>query len=109
MGATPANTHYINSLERNDDTNKTNLVIVSVDQFGNRSKNSEALTVEWPDNSVPKANFTASRTLIAPGDKVTFNNISSSNTESVKWAFEGGDIEESTDDTVDVTFNDGGS
>ncbi len=109
IGATPANTHYINSLERNDDTNKTHLVIVSVDQFGKRSKDSETITIDWPDNSVPKANFTASRTLIAPGDKVTFNNASSSNTESVKWVFEGADIEESTDEQVEVTFNETGS
>ena len=104
LGATPANTHYLNALERNDDTNKTNLVIVAVDQFGNRGKDSELITIDWPDNSVPKPRFTASRTLIAPGDTVTFENTSSQNTESVEWTFAGGNIDSSTDDKVDVTF-----
>lgn len=109
LGATPAANHYINALERNDETNKTVFEVVPVDNFGNRGKASESVTMEWPDNSVPKADFNASRTLIAPGDKVTFTNNSSTNTESVKWEFEGGDIETSTDDNPVVAFEKAGT
>ncbi len=104
LGATPANTHYINSLERHDDTNKTNIVVVPVDQYGQRGTASSVVTVEWLDNSVPKADLTASKTLIKPGETVTFTNASSSNTDSVKWEFVGGDIETSEENSVDVTF-----
>ncbi|WP_071130902.1 endo-beta-N-acetylglucosaminidase [Enterococcus timonensis] len=108
IGVTPALNHYINALERNDDTNKTNFEIVPVDYFGVRGNASAEITMDWPDNSVPKADFTASRTLLAPGEKVTFTNTSSTNTESVKWAFEGGDITESTNDAPVVTYDKAG-
>ncbi len=104
LGATPSNTHYINALERNDDTNKTNFVVIPVNHLGNRGEASEKVTLEWPDNSVPKASFIASQTLIAPGTDVTFENTSSANTEKVKWTFEGGNITESTDDKPVVKF-----
>lgn len=104
LGATPAENHYLNALERNDDTNKTDFVVVSVDHFGVRGKASEAVTLEWPDNRVPKTTFTASRTLAAPGEQITFTNTSSANTESLKWEFEGADIETSTEEAPVVTY-----
>ncbi|WP_122645419.1 endo-beta-N-acetylglucosaminidase [Enterococcus mediterraneensis] len=109
VGATPAANHYINALERNDDTNKTNFVVVPVDIWGNRGKASEKITLKWPNNAIPKATFKASRTLIAPGDSVTFTNASSSNTDSVKWEFEGGNIVDSTDDAPVVTYDKAGT
>lgn len=105
IGATPATNHYINALERNDDTNKTDFEVVPVDIYGNRGKASDKVTVDWPDNSIPKAGFIASRTLIAPGDEVTFANTSSQNTESIKWTFEGADIETSDKDTQVVKYD----
>lgn len=104
LGATPATNHYLNALERNDDTNKTNFEIVPVDLWGVRGAASKAVTLEWPDNSVPKANFTASRTLVAPGEKITFTNTSSANTESVSWEFEGADVTTSTEDAPVVSY-----
>ncbi len=109
IGATPAANHYINALERNDDTNKTNFVVVPVDIWGNRGKDSEKVTLEWPNNAIPKAAFKASRTLIAPGDSVTFTNASSANTESLKWEFEGGSITDSTDEAPVVTYDKAGT
>lgn len=109
IGATPAANHYINALERNDDTNKTDLVVVPVDIWGNRGKDSEKVTLKWPNNAIPKAAFKASRTLIAPGEKVTFTNASSANTDSVKWVFEGGDISDSTEDAPVVTYQKAGT
>ena len=104
LGATPATNHYLNALERNDDTNKTNFEIVPVDEWGVRGAASKAVTLEWPDNSVPKANFTASRTLVAPGEKITFTNTSSANTESVTWEFEGADVPTSEEEAPSVSY-----
>lgn len=104
VGATPAANHYINALERNDDTNKTDFIVVPVDIWGNQGQDSKKVTLKWPNNAIPKASFTASRTLIAPGDQVTFTNTSSANTESVKWEFTGGDIADSTEDAPVVTY-----
>lgn len=105
LGATPATAHYINALERNDDTNKTNFVIVPVDIWGNQGKDSATVTLDWPNNALPKAAFKASRTLIAPGDTVTFTNTSSKNTTSLKWKFEGGSISESDEEEPQVTYD----
>lgn len=104
LGATPSSNFYVNALERQKDVTKTNFEVVPVDKLGERGKASKAVTMEWPDNTVPKANFSASRTLIAPGEKVTFTDKSSSNTESLKWEFEGGDIKESKDKEPVVTY-----
>lgn len=104
LGATPATTHYINGLERQKNTQQTNLEIVPVDALGNQGKASDPISFEWPDNTLPKASFTASKTLAAPGEQIRFTNTSSSNTDKVTWVFEGGDIETSTDDAPVVTY-----
>lgn len=104
LGATPATNHYINGLERTDETNKTKFEVVPVDITGKKGKASKVVTMEWPNNQVPKASFTASKTLAAPGEKITFTNTSSSNTEKVSWEFEGGDVTTSTDDSPTVVY-----
>lgn len=109
LGATLVNNFYVNALERQEGVTKTNFEVIPVDENGERGKASKVATMEWPDNTVPKASFTASRTLIAPGEKVTFTNTSSTNTENVKWEFEGGDIETSEENEVNVTFKKAGT
>lgn len=108
LQATPAKNAYLNGLKRNDDTNKTDFEIVAVDYFGQRSKASTPLTLDWPDTREPKAAFTADKTLIAPGETVTFENRSSSNTDSLNWTFEGGSVKESTDENPTVTYDKAG-
>nr|WP_281738294.1 discoidin domain-containing protein [Enterococcus dispar] len=105
IGATPSANHYINALERNDDTNKTNFVVVPVDIWGNKGQKSQKVTLKWPDNAIPKAAFKASKTLIKPGEEVTFTNSSSTNTKSVSWEFEGANITESKKDEQKVTYD----
>jgi mannosyl-glycoprotein endo-beta-N-acetylglucosaminidase len=105
LGTTVSNNFYINGLSRQEKVTKTNFEVVAVNKNGERGKASKAVTMEWPDNTVPKASFTVSRTLIAPGEKVTFTNTSSTNTDSVKWEFTGGDIETSDENEVTVTFS----
>ncbi|MCC4085820.1 discoidin domain-containing protein [Enterococcus faecalis] len=104
LGATPATNHYINGLERTDETNKTKFEVVPVDLTGKRGKTSKTVTMEWPNNQRPKAGFTVSRTLSNPGEKITFTNTSSSNTKRVLWEFEGGDVTTSTDDNPTVVY-----
>lgn len=108
LGATPAETHYLNGLERHDDTNETKIEVVPVDIFGVRGESSEIVTVEWPDNSLPRASFKSSSTLAAPGAEISFTNTSS-NSEEVEWTFEGADIETSTDENPTVTYDEEGT
>ncbi|MCD5002048.1 discoidin domain-containing protein [Enterococcus saccharolyticus] len=108
LGATPINNFYVNGLERDGDDNQTIFEVVPVDQYDVRGKASNQVTLEWPDNRVPKANFTASRTLIAPGETVTFQNLSSTNTEEITWEFKGADIETSKEDAPAVTYSKAG-
>ena len=108
LGATTASNFYVNALERQEGVTKTKFEVVPVDISGERGKASEMVEMEWPDNTVPKTSFQASRTLIAPGDTVTFKNTSSTNTESLEWQFEGADIETSTEDEVKVTYKEAG-
>lgn len=109
IGATLSTTHYINALERVGESNKTTLEVVPVDVFGKRGKQTETIVLEWPDNSLPKADFTASQTLVAPGKEVTFTNQSTDNADEFIWEFEGGDIKSSTKENPVVTFDKEGS
>lgn len=104
VGVTTATTHYINALERNDDTNKTNFQVVPVNITGERGTASNVATMDWPDNSLPKADFKASTTLAAPGQEITFESLCSANTESLTWEFPGASVETSTDAAPVVTY-----
>lgn len=72
---TPAAACYINALERNDNTNKTNFVVVPVAVTGAHGEASNQVTMDWPNNSLPKADFKASATLAAPGEEITFYSL----------------------------------
>ena len=104
LDATPSTALYINALERNDDTNKTNFKVVPVDIYGNRGTESNVVTMDWPDNSLPKADFMASSTLVAPGQEVTFTSLCSANTETLTWEFPGASVETSTDVAPVVSY-----
>lgn len=103
LGVTNTTNFYVNTLPRTDTTNKTTFRVVPVSMTLEEGKSAET-TVEWPDNSIPKANFTASQTLIGPGSSVTFTSTSSENTESVEWTLPGASVETSTDASVEVTY-----
>lgn len=112
LGATPAETHYINALQRNEEADRTNKSVfeaVAVNILGERSSASETVTLEWPDNSVPKAAFKASRTLAAPGEEIRFESLCSANTKSLHWEFEGADTAESEETSPAVTYAEEGS
>ncbi|HIT34815.1 MAG TPA: discoidin domain-containing protein [Candidatus Faecousia intestinigallinarum] len=102
--ATPSTNYYINGLERNDDTNKTNFVVVPVSATGERGNASNVATMDWPNNSLPKADFKASATLVAPGQEITFESLCSANTETLAWEFPGASVETSSDAAPVVSY-----
>ncbi len=104
LHATPGTSCYINGLERNDDTNRTSFQVVPVNATGERGKASNIATMDWPDNSLPKADFRASATLAAPGQEIAFESLCSANTESVSWEFPGASAETSTDAAPKVSY-----
>lgn len=107
LGVSNKTNFYINTLPRTDETNRSNFEVVPVTatlQAGTGA----SVTVEWPDNSLPKAGFTADRTLIAPGETVTFESKCSVNTESVEWTFTGASSESSTEENPSVTYAESG-
>ncbi|MDE7262226.1 MAG: discoidin domain-containing protein, partial [Oscillospiraceae bacterium] len=104
LNATPSTSYYINALERNDDTNKTTFQVVPVDMTGERGEASGTATMDWPDNSQPKADFKAYTTLAAPGQEISFESMCSANTESVSWEFPGASVETSTDAAPKVSY-----
>ena len=108
LGVAKSTNYYAHTLPRLDETNQSTFEIVPVTQFLERGTGSQA-TMDWPDNSMPKADFTASRTLIAPGDSITFTDLSSKNTENVEWTFEGADEESSKDREPTITYSNEGT
>lgn len=109
LDVTPGTTTYINGLERNDDTNKTSFQVLPVRKDGQRGEWSNVATMDWPDNSLPKADFKASATLAAPGQEITFESLCSANTETVEWEFPGASVETSTDTSPTVSYADEGT
>ncbi len=103
LGVTNVTNFYVNTLPRTDDTNKSTFRIVPVSMTLESGESAE-VTMDWPDNRIPKANFTASQTLIGPGSSVTFTSTSSENTASVEWTLPGASTETSTDASVKVTY-----
>lgn len=104
LDVTPGTTSYINGLERNDDTNKTSFQVVPVRKDGQRGTASNVAVMDWPDNSLPKADFKASATLAAPDQEITFESLCSVNTETVEWEFPGASVETSTDTAPTVSY-----
>lgn len=104
IGATSAQTHFIDALERQGES-ITGIEIVPVDLYGKQGQPSQIVTFEWPQMQPPKASFSVSKTIIAPGEEIEFTNTSSANTQSVQWSFEGASIESSQDQNPVVTYS----
>lgn len=104
LGVSNTNSFYVNTLPRTDETNKTVFHVVPVTMTLAQGEATEA-TMDWPDNSLPKANFKASQTLVGPGTSVTFESISSENTAEVEWTLPGASQETATGNSVTVTYD----
>lgn len=107
LGVSNKTNFYINTLPRTDETNRSNFEVVPVTATLEAGTGA-TVTVEWPDNSLPKAGFTADKTLIAPGEAVTFESKCSVNTETVEWTFTGASEESSTEESPSVTYGEAG-
>ena len=103
LGVTNVNNFYINTLPRTDETNQSTFEVVPVDLL-TRQGEGDSVTMEWPDNSLPKAGMKASRTLIAPGEAVTFESTCSENTEEVTWVLEGAGEETASGESVTASY-----
>lgn len=104
LGVSNTNSFYINTLPRTDDTNKSEFMVVPVD-FTQGQGVGTTVQMEWPNNSLPKAGFQASKTLAAPGETITFTSTSSVNTKEVAWELPGASKTTATGDSVSVTYS----
>ncbi|NKF06455.1 discoidin domain-containing protein [Clostridium gasigenes] len=103
LGATQNNRFFVNALKRDDKSDKTTFEVVAVNK-NNKSGKSDKVVMEWPANNIPKANLKVSKTLVAPGEEITFESISSAVTESVEWSMPGSSTEKSTDNNPKVSY-----
>lgn len=103
LGVSNTESFYINTLPRTDETNQSKFSVVPVNILLEEGTGSE-VTMDWPDNSLPKAAFTADVTLAKPGEKITFTSLCSANTEKVTWTLQGSDTESAQGDTVTVSY-----
>lgn len=104
LGVSNTSSFYINTLPRTDETNQSNFEVVPVNELLQEGTSAQ-VSMEWPDNSIPKAAFTADVTLGAPGQKVTFTSLCSQNTEKVTWTLPGADKETAEGETVSVAYD----
>ncbi|WP_078577994.1 endo-beta-N-acetylglucosaminidase [Salipaludibacillus agaradhaerens] len=88
LGATPNNVLFVPDLRRDGNETSTGIEVVAVSKDFTRSAGITEV-YEWPAFPKPKADFTVSRTFVAPGDEIQFFNQSSEATEEVEWFFEG--------------------
>ncbi len=107
LGVSNTDRFYINTLPRTDETNKSEFEVVPVNGLLEEGSGS-AVVMDWPDNSIPKAAFTADVTLAAPGQTITFTSLCSQNTQKVTWTLTGSDTESAQGDTVSVTYPEAG-
>lgn len=103
LGVSNTESFYVNTLPRTDDTNQTVFEIVPVNALLEEGAGSQA-TMEWPDNTLPKAAFTADVTLAAPGEKITFTSLCSQNTQKVEWTLPGSDTESAQGESVTAVY-----
>lgn len=104
LGVSNTESFYINTLPRTDETNQSEFEVVPVNALLEEGT-SAGVTMEWPDNSLPKAAFTADLTQAAPGEKITFTSLCSQNTQTVNWTLEGSDQETAQGESVTVSYD----
>lgn len=103
LGVSNTTSFYINTLPRTDETNLSNFEVIPVNALLEEGIGAQ-VTMDWPDNSLPKADFTADVTLAAPGETITFSSLCSQNTEKVTWTLTGADQETAEGESVSVTY-----
>lgn len=107
LGVTNTTNFYINALPRTGDADKTVLEITPVTALLENGSSSQT-TLDWPDITIPKAEFKADVTLAAPGDSITFTSMCSKNTDRVIWSLPGAEKESAEGSTVSAKYNEEG-
>lgn len=108
LGVSASPNFFINALPRDGEVLKMEFEIVPVNQNYVRGTSAKT-SMEWVDNSLPKANFKSGSTIAAPGQEVTFESTSSQNTTEYIWTFEGATPATSTDAAPVVTYSEEGT
>ena len=74
-------------------------------------KQGKAITVDmkWSDNSLPKADFIASKTFVAPNENITLQCNGSANIEEVSWTLSGASEENPQGESVTVSYPEEGT
>ena len=103
LGVSNNTSFYINTLPRTDETNNSTFEVVPVNNMLQEGTSAQ-VNMEWPDNSIPKAAFTADATLVSPGQAVTFTSLCSQNTEKVSWTLPGSDTETAEGESVTAAY-----
>lgn len=103
LGVTNTTNFFINALPRTDETNKSTFEVLPVSKYLEDGTSAE-VTMDWPDNSIPKAGFQADKTLVVPGETVTFKSACSENTKTIKWKFEGAETETAEGETATAVY-----
>ncbi|NLW24803.1 MAG: glycoside hydrolase, partial [Clostridia bacterium] len=94
---------YINKIKRQGKEKNSILEIVTVDENMQRSAPAN-ISFEWPSYPKPKADFEVSNTIIMPGEKVKFMNLSSEVTEEITWILPGATPESSHENSLEVVY-----
>lgn len=108
LGSTLSTNFFLNALPRNGESNKTDFEVIAINKNGERGASTTA-SMDWPDNSIPKAEFKISKTLVAPGEEITIENLSSQNSEEFVWELKGSKTESSTEKSPKVVYEKEGS
>lgn len=103
LGVTTANAYFLNALPREKREKQTEFIVVPV-RIDQKRGTSASVKMDWPENTAPKAEFKASKTLVAPGEKITFESLSSVNTEELVWSFPGAEKETETSTSPIVSY-----
>ena len=107
LGVSNTTSFYINTLPRTDETNKSTFEVVPVNVALEEGTHAQVV-MDWPDNSLPKADFAADVTLAAPGETITFESLCSANTKNVSWTLDGASEESAEGESVSVTYENEG-
>lgn len=114
LGLSNTESFYIDVLSRQEGEALTTFEVVPVNALLEEGQSGQA-EMKWPDNSLPRADFTADITLAAPGEEITFRSLCSPNTEQVIWMLAGaslvsgeGNGETAYGETVSVTYQEEG-
>lgn len=103
MGMTGNNVYYIPEMKRAEKETTSKIAVIPVNRHYEQGKEAR-VNLQWPAYPKPTANFTADKTLIAPGGSVQFTDLSSEVTEVWRWSFPGGQPAESAERNPKVTY-----